>query len=63
MELAEGGLCQFAYSLDGADYLPIGPPFQAREGRWMGAKVGLTVVRPHKVGLPGSANFAFFRPE
>lgn len=29
----------------------------------MGAKVGLTIVRPHKFGLPGSANFAFFRLE
>ena len=34
-------LCTFAYSTDGKTYVQLGDPFVAREGRWVGAKVGL----------------------
>lgn len=34
------GLCTFFYSIDGENFLPAGKPFQAREGRWIGAKTG-----------------------
>ena len=34
------GLCRFWYSLDGKSFKPAGDTFQAREGRWIGAKVG-----------------------
>lgn len=60
VEMAEGGLCQFAWSPDGKTFTLIGEPFQAREGRWIGAKVGLTAVRPSPVGLPGWADFEYF---
>lgn len=40
-----GGICQFAYSLDGIDYTPVGSDFQAREGKWIGAKVGLVTLQ------------------
>lgn len=36
-----GGLCHFSYSLDGKKYIEKGQPFQAREGKWVGARVGL----------------------
>jgi beta-xylosidase len=36
-----GGLCHFAYSLDGSDFTTIGPEFKASVGRWVGANVGL----------------------
>jgi len=39
-----GGLCHFAYSLDGKKYIDSGQPFQAREGKWIGARVGLCSV-------------------
>ena len=34
------GKCRFAYSTDGKSYKDAGYEFQAREGRWIGAKTG-----------------------
>jgi beta-xylosidase len=36
-----GGVCTFAYRIGDADYVPVGKPFTATAGRWVGAKVGL----------------------
>lgn len=33
--------CRFSYSEDGVNYREIGPPFTAKKGAWIGAKVGL----------------------
>jgi hypothetical protein len=30
--VADGAVCRFSYSLDGKNFLPIGNPFNAREG-------------------------------
>lgn len=32
--------CHFAYSLDGKSFHPLGAPFVAKEGKWIGAKIG-----------------------
>ena len=37
----KNGLCRFFYSLDGKSFKPAGEEFHAREGRWIGAKIGL----------------------
>ena len=36
-----GAACHLAYSLDGKHFTPIAEPFQAREGKWIGAKYGV----------------------
>ena len=51
IKASEGGndlivICNFSYSLDGKKFLPLGNPFQAREGQWIGAKVGMFCTRP-----------------
>lgn len=38
--------CEFSYSLDGKKFTKIGNPFQVREGKWIGAKVGTFCTRP-----------------
>jgi len=38
--------CQFSYSLDGKSFKALGATFTAREGQWIGAKVGLFCTRP-----------------
>lgn len=38
--------CHFSYSLTGKDYQTLGKPFQVKEGRWIGAKVGTFCTRP-----------------
>lgn len=37
----KGALCHLAYSTDDLHFIPIATPFQAREGKWIGAKYGL----------------------
>lgn len=61
VEVKEGAMCQFSYSENGADFTPIGKPFKAREGRWIGAKVGLFAVTSQETGLKGHADFDYFR--
>lgn len=39
-------MCDFSYSLDGHRYQSIGTSFQAKEGKWIGAKVGMFCTRP-----------------
>jgi beta-xylosidase len=39
-----GAECSFSYSTDGTQFRTLGPPFRAREGRWIGAKFGLVCL-------------------
>lgn len=57
------GECRFAYSADGKNFKDVDFAFQAREGRWIGAKVGLFAVSEQQTGLKGSADFDWFRVE
>jgi len=41
-------MCNFSYSLDGKKFTKIGKPFKAREGKWIGAKMGVFCTRPVK---------------
>jgi beta-xylosidase len=54
-------VCRFSYSADGANYQPVGEPFQAKKGRWIGAKVGLFAVRCGPGGENGYADYDWFR--
>lgn len=47
VQVETGGMCRFAYSLDGQAFTTCGEPFQARQGKWIGAKVGFLCVEPH----------------
>ena len=64
---SEGGhdqiiLCEFSYSLDGKRFLPLGKTFQAREGKWIGAKIGTFCTRPHiKTNDGGWTDVDWFR--
>ena len=55
-----GALCRFAYRVSGGAWTEVGAPFEAREGRWVGAKVGLFAVRPAESAAGGYADFADF---
>ena len=56
-----GAKCQFSYSVDGRNFQPLGVEFQAREGKWIGAKVGLFCSRTAKFNDAGSADVDWFR--
>jgi beta-xylosidase len=44
VEVNEGPKCIFSYSFDGKNFSPLGKPFEATPGRWIGAKVGLVCL-------------------
>jgi beta-xylosidase len=56
-------VCRFSYSKDGRIFDEIGEPFKAREGRWIGAKVGLFAVSLTQAQKSGYADFDWFRFE
>lgn len=55
VEITDGGNCRFSYSLDGKAFTPLGEPFTANVGRWVGAKVGLFAA-----GATGFADYDAF---
>jgi beta-xylosidase len=63
MRVNRGAVCEFSYSLDGQEFHPIGHPFVAREGKWIGAKVGLFCVSAVPTAPGSHADFDWFRFE
>ncbi len=61
--VAKGAVCVFSTSPDGKTFSPVGVPFTAREGKWIGAKVGFVFTRPGKFNDAGSAEIDWFRFE
>ena len=42
----DNGQCRFSYSLDGKKFRDAGEVFKMREGKWIGAKIGLVSYEP-----------------
>ena len=61
IQVKEKGLCAFSYSLDGKEFSTIGESFTARQGKWIGAKVGLFCLNPLQTGPRGHADIDWFR--
>lgn len=54
-------MCSFSYSLDGKKFIKIGKPFKAREGKWIGAKMGVFCSRPISNNDGGRMEIDWFR--
>lgn len=54
-------MCSFSYSLDGKKFIKIGKPFKAREGKWIGAKMGVFCSRPISNNDGGIMEIDWFR--
>ncbi len=63
VRFAPGAIASFSYSSDGRTFTPIGEAFKAREGRWIGAKVGFFFTRPGKFNDAGTVDIDWFRIE
>lgn len=63
VKVEPGAMCQFSFSTDGRNFQNAGTAFKAREGRWIGAKVGLFFTRGGKFNDAGSAEVDWFRIE
>jgi beta-xylosidase len=59
----KGAECQFSYSSDGTSFTSLGNVFKAREGKWIGAKVGFYALREGVINDAGSADIDWFRVE
>ncbi len=57
------GMCTFAISENGKKFKVLGDEFKAREGGWIGAKVGMFIVRDTKTRDGGSLDIDWFRME
>jgi len=55
------GKVSFSYSLDGRDFRPVGQPFTAQPGVWIGAKMGIFASGVTDHGEFGYADFDWFR--
>lgn len=44
--VADGGICDFSYSLDNKEFIQLPGLFKARQGKWIGAKIGLFSTQP-----------------
>ena len=63
VKVSAGAVCSFSFSLDGKVFTNVGVPFKAREGRWIGAKIGFFYNRPGKSNDAGSADIDWIRFE
>ncbi|MDD3737534.1 MAG: hypothetical protein PHO11_10215, partial [Bacteroidales bacterium] len=51
----------FSYSTDGKDYTDAGDPFIARQGMWIGAKIGFFALRDGATNDAGYIDLNWFR--
>lgn len=58
-----GGRCTFSYQENGKSKAIEAGSFQATEGQWIGAKVGIFCTRESKINDSGYADFDWFRVE
>jgi beta-xylosidase len=61
VKVTKGAMASFSFSADGKTFTNVGVPFKAREGRWIGAKIGFFFLRPGKFNDGGSADIDWFR--
>jgi beta-xylosidase len=63
VKVTRGGKCLFGYSIDGDQFTYMDDSFQAEQGRWIGAKLGLFCTRETQINDSGYADFDWFRIE
>ncbi|MBL8183038.1 MAG: glycoside hydrolase 43 family protein [Blastocatellia bacterium] len=63
LEITKGAVGRFRLSTDGKNFSAIGTPFTAREGRWIGAKIGFFFTHPGKFNDAGTVDIDWFRIE
>ena len=59
--MRNGGICSFAYAANQKDFRAIDASFQAVEGVWIGAKVGVFCLKSENKEGDGHADFDYFR--
>ncbi len=60
-KISVGGICKFAFSTDGKTYTEIDKTFTAKEGKWVGAKIGMFFNRNNITNDAGYVDVDWFR--
>ena len=63
VQVKSGGKCSFSYSFDNKFFTLVGNEFTARQGKWIGAKVGLFAVKPYNLSMKGWVDVDWFHIE
>jgi beta-xylosidase len=63
VKVTKGAMCSFSFSTDGRIFTNIGVPFKAREGKWIGAKVGFFFNHTTKFNDHGTVDIDWLRVE
>jgi beta-xylosidase len=63
VNISNNAICNFSYSEDGKNFKAIGEKFNAKPGRWVGAKIGLFSSGTVKTNDSGYADIDWFRIE
>lgn len=61
VKVEKNALCSFSYSLNGEAFTAIGEQFAAKQGGWIGAKMGIFSSNSAEKGNLGYADFDWFR--
>lgn len=61
VKVSPGGMCNFLYSEDGKKFKSIGTVFKAREGKWIGSKIGFVALRDGVINDAGNVLIDWFR--
>lgn len=61
VRVTDGARCAFSYSTDGQQFTPLGAIFQAVQGRWVGAQIGLFATNGNGQKTSGYADLDYFR--
>jgi hypothetical protein len=60
VEVHEGGKCVFGF-VENGNRVSVAESFQARKGKWIGAKVGVYSLKRGEGVAAGHADFDYFR--
>lgn len=61
VKVKAGGICNFFFSEDGKKFTAVGTDFTAKEGKWIGAKLGFLALRNGNINDAGSVRIDWFR--
>lgn len=61
VKLSRDGTSSFSYSTDDKKYTRLGKDFKAKEGKWIGAKIGTFCTRPIQKNDGGRVDIDWFR--
>jgi beta-xylosidase len=59
--ISTNAICKFAFSIDGKNFKEINKSFTAKEGKWVGAKIGLFAIRNNVTNDAGFVDVDWFK--